>query len=1506
MAKNKGTGYEVQWSPKKGGLQSDLDPKNMADGGLYVTDAETGGLNIRAVGKGTNVSPDYEPVYGNNYAYQLDEVVPQSKIWRIYADTTNFTSGSTTAYFTLETPTGTVFFDAATTPIIINFAPIADVLAILGAWLEMFVSVSPAGDLQISYTTTVETATTGYVDFTFGAAPYFDYIFDLQTIDEGLILSYDVIQEAIDVSMVGEWNDIGSDDRTGDCFQHWTTRIGLEEELTIANITNPAGTTVRVETATDHGLSTGYAVRIKDVTGTVEANGIWVITVQSATTFDLDLCVYANVYTGSGVVVYNIYGLGEIGVAVRNDDNSLTYTRLLRSREFNFTTLHQIDCRVKRKQDQKKADYFTDNFNPPRVFYYKGAYITDGALAFSNPDGLYAYGSIDDELKWILSNEGFYINFVTQINTGGGVLSGNWVYTARFLSDNLAPSEYILPTGFIPVYSANPDDTPFITGDQENYVTGKINTLSITNPLPGVFKYVELAGINYVGGAVQGYTIGRYLLDGNSIQLINHTGNEAAVTDLDIGLINLPGPKFYLAQNVELLDNRAILSNLTPAAIPDLQAITETMRYSLERQELNSVLVRTFTVPDGDNQDPIGVPRPLAVGEYQKPENVCNYLSHMIMEKYRYGFMYRIRQTGQLTQVFYPGYDITIDLPAVLPAERDAGSFTSFDLTDGNGSDATVAYSIYIDFHGLDLDEKIDGVAFRDLVSEIIPVRAEVIPEVFAQGVGIPAVDGNLTDGPAEMFFGSGSTVMYGPWPHPMGTYLFSLSYTLIASSDSPTYPDLWADEPTSVYFYSPDVLFGHTAITLQNGDALYNFGSGYRQYNTRTSSSQPPDPWPGVYAEFNGHTNLTVNTDIEVLDINDLVVASKGQETIVVNGIDHSLQMFWDENYSAPNSTNTYPYEKAVVMTLDQPATDVNLSGNANYGCYNMLYYRPITDKYGDPTTTRYVYAGTIYQVGANTGVIPTGDIKVFGDCFTQKSYLKLRYATGGGYGMGGGIAYYSQNRINAQMHRPQTPTTTPAIFPEYFMQDWLEIYIDGTDPQINFYNEGYTPNYTITNYVPYDPNGNYQADWGNAITWSEAEVEGSETDNLRVFLPLNFKFLDYTQGSITDAKSVNGELVTIQPGGVQRHYFNTTATLTTQQGAEVILGSGSVLQNRGIILTLFGSKHKWSIVIGKSDKGHEVLYGLDIINKTIWRIGYDGTVSLDEVNGLKAFLANNLQWVVGKDNPAHDEGVCAVPNQRFREVMWTFRGRQPDVQVWSSVTTYSIGDVVQYTPSTFTTFEQTGEFYQAIEGSTNLQPDLNPNEWEVIPHTDPDYYTEYTLVLSESKNQFQAFHTPKPKIYNKFNDGYLVPRPVSNTGQIYDGNGDTILMWFNDGSTYQRGSAYFDAVINAPQGRKKYNAIRIESDVVPVQINVTTNQQTTYMNASEFEQREGNEFDVPVMNDATITATNPGGLPNINTSNLWGDYAIVRVIMSTGNYYNKVNSFWMKLKTRAREYFR
>ena len=1897
---------KVQWNPQGGGLNSDLDPKGISGGDLLVAGVNSGGMNIRNVGKGLNVVPDYEPIYGNDFVYSLDPAVAQNKKWRIYVDSsetsplinqpnvvlngdfvaniTNWTSaipgawvwnaggyaehipgvGNQSLFFQTQTgidpgfytvqfdvvscTTGTLSFPlnefsntvytangtyTAEFPVVVDtsgnfgvyffaddnfdggvdniiirkvaevyafepfladaagnqinftfpfywpvFNNIQDSLDAISNWL-LYTSDAISG-LSPSSTTVITGSYTGYVEFELIPYPYSNYIFredyvaSLSNVPD--CINVIVSQEAIDPGSLGEWNLIGSDDKSGYSFQFWTTRDSLPGNLEIQNVSDNGSGVIRITTVEPHNLIPDQAIRISLVEGAVEANGIWIVNVIDQFNFDLYGSTYSSLYVSGGIITYDIYGLGEIGVAVRGDDGIVTYTRLLRSIELNFTTLKQIDVRVKRKQDSRYAAYFTDNYNVPRVFYYKGPFIQDGALNFINSDNIYEYGNISSELRWLVNNEDFYIDVIGQDDSGGTLKSGNWRYSARLLTSNFTATNWSQLTEGIPVFVDSNTDVHLV-GSNPDVPTSKLNRLKLTNNVSGLYTYVEIAALNYINNiSPYGYIIGRFVLSDDDVQYFNHSGQEPEQLDLDPGTLNDFSNAFVLAQNVELLDNRAILSNLTPAQTFDFTQWVETFKYSLNRKTL----------------DPVGVwsTDSLQVGEYQVPMNVYSYKSHMMMETYRYGFRFKLKN-GSLTQAFYPGYDIKIDLPTTLPIERIAGTFTSFDLTDQASTPSggpTEVYSIYISWENINLSFLIDGTPAYDLIDEIIPCRATVVPEVLVHGcgaLGVSGIIGSIINGIQTLPVGTNTDI--SPYPFISGD-------TTHATSD--VYPGTdglssFTPRRESIFIFSPDLHFDLTDISFQNGDQLFVFGNPTRHDTFSYIVAGIAER--SYYAEYDGNTSITSNPTPYVFlstpgsflfdhPIGSGGATSQGQSVNIGGSV-------YRQTIYSTSPTIIYPQnEKSLVCRVSTSIT--NTSGNTDYGFYRVIYYRPLANKYGDPSSTIYTEFLPPYRVGSNRTLVLSGDFNTYGDVFTQKTYLKFRYpgwwsqSAGSWRGYGAGVGYYTQNRNNIQLRSYISEDFNEAYrITKYVLGGWISfgysisgevgygnsqyLYVapdgQGRDSQL-FYNTGYTPVNNVTTVRSFNPLLEYQTDWGNAIAWSDPESEGSNTDNLRNFPPLNLKFLDYTQGPITDARNMNGELITIQHTEVQRQYFNTTAMQTTVGGGEVYLGTGAVLSRRGTTMNKFGSKHKWSIIMGLSDKGHDVLYGVDDVNNSVWRLGYDGTNNLDEIQGMKAFFSNNLQWIRGKYTPAHDEGIRGVANHRYREVIWTLRGRKqfpewqeednqyysfnfnsslgndlvyngnlassgtldgwesldvtfpyatniawnlqynftllsyvaetagsglagllgqttpipfvagntylitvnvpiaptgvlgvvfqlggpytaiaagvnsfnyvaqpgddniyiyaaagangyvssvsvqevlntnanwtgypdwvlsnneactnppltfiivpltqnvpnyttagltwnvefevsdyvggdlsvtigdvttlplgisgtgqytatavptlagvvsfnPDpgfegcikgnvkVYTTNAIVEYNEGDIVQTSGygTIMSTWSQTPDIWICLKDNVTSNPYFPPNpldpDWELIPHTNPNYYTEYTIIYNELKNKFQTFMSILPKIYAHFQNGYLVPRPISNTGRVYQSDTGIPTYWFAEGIDAQSEDAFIDPVINTPPGRKRFLAVRVESDVAPSSMTVSTNTGSSVTGGGEFEQREGNEFDAYVKDTPA-------------DSIIQGDYAVFRFTIAATTY-NKINSFIASVRERARKWFR
>jgi hypothetical protein len=186
-----------------------------------------------------------------------------------------------------------------------------------------------------------------------------------------------------------------------------------------------------------------------------------------------------------------------------------------------------------------------------------------------------------------------------------------------------------------------------------------------------------------------------------------------------------------------------------------------------------------------------------------------------------------------------------------------------------------------------------------------------------------------------------------------------------------------------------------------------------------------------------------------------------------------------------------------------------------------------------------------------------------------------------------------------------------------------------------------------------------------------------------------------------------------------------------------------------------------------------------------------------------------------------------------------------------------------------------------------------LDEGPWTPIPHVDNEYYNEYTIIYNEFKDRFTTFASFLPKIYLKWKDSYLTPRPVSDTGKIYKHDIGNYCIWYDEGVAED---GYLEGVVNEYADEVKWaQAIRVQSDIVPERLEFKTIDQESYLDAAEFRTRE-RHHDAPIKRDSTTSLVNDG-----DTSRLYGNWLKVKMYFEKG-VYQKLFNFIVKFRISAR----
>jgi hypothetical protein len=1188
-----------------------------------------------------------------------------------------------------------------------------------------------------------------YIDVTIYCA-YSDYTLIL-TDNNGNVLRNDDIREAISITGQGGFIEIGSKDLLGTTWLFSTTQDREQTSIYFASMSmylhNDYGGQIAIYFP-DHGLVSGESIVVANATdvGAI-ANGEWVVNVLDENNFALFLSIttgitLTNVKYG-GIIYKNTFGLGQIGVQQYvGETDSYTYTKILASKRFNFRTMYQIDADAVLNNNGYLLK-FTDNYNYPRTFSYRGAFIEDGALQPINPDGYYTYETLTEEIKNIINYSAAVVEYEEQVQTSGSVPPANWRYGVLFYTDTNATTELSFLSNPIPTFAPtyigySATYHPIYGNSIENNITTKINRVRVTGITPGIFKYIELIGFNYPNSgvnsiAVNAFRIRKVLLAPDQTQIVlEHNGNEPDITFYDTTIAIPIRPDIIRAGSNRFCENRLVYGNITTSTAIDIRDWALTMKYSIKRKAIFAAF------------------RTEMWEEFYNPENTAKYVGYQPYEWYRF-YISAETYSGKITDSVF-----CFDMRFLTQA--DYASFGESEFNEINGGDrrnpigdeydsyapgiwtATerYLYQIHIELNNIDWDYQIDGVKVKDIFKSVKISRAERVNEVIASGVFVGGVSrANFAGGTGQRendFIGIADVAPAGYKPQ-FGS------------------------------FYSPDILFGYTQYNqFIQGDELINF-SGLDLYTRNRYDETGTNPYSYSYWCTFAPTNKNFPFISQRTKITDCKYIDQGSVgTIAVNGVNISFY----KNYFVNDNTGsavTQSFRGSPVLSVDTPLE--NNTGYANVGKYQSLIFRSKKDKYG----TRESIGSTIVFTGA-TIYNGQSSVSVFGgDVFNQQVQFR-QLKRDSIYSRAFAINIISTNTVNTNL-RQYTPDSPFRTFPVYpiLPEEWVK----PANLEIEDYyyrNTGYSIFNQAQASTVFDPEGN---NLGNYITrkyYSQLNPNNANTDKYREFLPLDFQDNPNNFGPITHLEIVNGELFTLQQRGFTREFFNATGRLQTAEDGDVLIGTGEVLSRKGLRLTMLGTNQKWSVCKGFTFSGKETIMWVNDEFGCVMRFGADGTVNVSEREMMSTFFRERMRFVIGKDTPADNQGITTVWDNIGKNFIITQRAWK-DSPEWVDGTSYTKNKVVtSYDEQTYgikIQIETKGvvQLYLCLSNhiaSSSNQPGTAGGEeyWEAISLENLDYYNVYTIVFNEQKNSFTHRYTFYPRIYHTQNNRYFSQSPI------------------------------------------------------------------------------------------------------------------------------------------------
>jgi hypothetical protein len=1031
-------------------------------------------------------------------------------------------------------------------------------------------------------------------------------------------------------------------------------------------------------------------------------------------------------------------GVSEVGVIYSTDnDVTFNYVRLVRSKKLNFQLDRRVEAEIERNGDEVNL-YWTDGYNKPKVMYLKYSLITTTDAFLFTSGGQYELESINDETDFFSKVPQSYLTDIKIKETGGFVTSGNKRYSGRFLTEDLTPTDFLYPTNIINIYNTKITNPSEIRGDEDSTPTNKSVSLTIENIAPDLYSYFELIAIEYKDAAFSAVIVQRYKLAPNQVTLnVEHTNigqDNILLSNNELVAIT---SKYLTAQSLKIFDNRATLSNLTESVDLDLTSWAQTIRHSIEQGyiegigksfEQNQNLVNSFT----DHK----------YGEYLNPNNTFDYTSYVYNDTYRFGIQVQWKEYNKWSLPYWID-DIRIDRAAtnVIGNRRDA-SVSGVDINLQDTSNNRTKY-YYVNFNNINLNTIINGKYLRDLIVGFRIVRSERIPEVLATGIfyaGSEHSDGRFTTTlPIVPFLGiqNGTTLgVANPLMRNNAGYISGTAQNLAIGTSSSS--SLVAscggtgavDNSDYLFFYSPDLYFNNISFEYNaNTDRIklaaapfeHTIFSGHSRANQRHANGSNNSS----YQDYGGYFGATTQNYTEFFTTNHVHLETGSNSPLSTKTV--SAAYAWQTLYSNISTCEVF-------KLASKAHTNTALSDNGMW--YGQLFRDlgankkyPVNKELSFYESTGNYYTLTPGQSGVINAVSVYG-----GDSFIQKSHMAIHRMPHNNllWGMGYGISFYSQNAGNYQMFNildhDDSFSGPGYVFPQYLDKDstgnfwvdflgspvltalpngsigsglfyWLEQWPEVSNQ--NNYSRSYNYKDGTIIETGYNSNTKYDGSLPSRITWSSKKVFGSQKDNYRVFKPLDFVDLDLTFGPVVHHDIINNSFYTFQPYSVQRQYFRDASLLGSQEGSDVVVGSGSILGAPGQELTAIGLFQKWSHVKGKNSTSKDTFYWYNNQTQKLVRFGQDGTRVISD-KGMISYLTNNGKFSGADNYPLSGKGIQGIWNDKYGEAIFTFK----------------------YT-----------------EGVTNKQ---------------------FTLVYDELKNGFICFHSYYPNIYLRYKNTFLTPNPA------------------------------------------------------------------------------------------------------------------------------------------------
>lgn len=166
------------------------------------------------------------------------------------------------------------------------------------------------------------------------------------------------------------------------------------------------------------------------------------------------------------------------------------------------------------------------------------------------------------------------------------------------------------------------------------------------------------------------------------------------------------------------------------------------------------------------------------------------------------------------------------------------------------------------------------------------------------------------------------------------------------------------------------------------------------------------------------------------------------------------------------------------------------------------------------------------------------------------------------------------------------------------------------------------YSSENTTEAFIPKPDNFSEAINYGARVLYSDAKINAEQQDSWRKFRAEAFKDVDALYGDINKLIVNNDIMYYLQKTGFGKLSINPVSTVVDQEGASIVLGSGSVIQDSTYISTNIGCNNFLSAV--SSPLG---IYWFDSNTRKAYAFRANGLESISDTHGVKSWFNSMYQ---------------------------------------------------------------------------------------------------------------------------------------------------------------------------------------------------------------------------------------------------------------------------------------